>query len=866
MFKLIQWMFFNNKLLLKQNLFLLITFLVASLSFAQTKGYLNVLDFGAKADGKTLNTKAIQRAIDQCYNNGGGTVNFPAGNFLTGTIQLKDHVILHLQAGSKILGSTDIKDYPMYLPLVPNNMDKDVYRALIRGENAKNIGITGSGIIDGQGKDLQINKIRKSDLEEIHKIYNDKTRYIPGKGDDQRPFLMRFVACNDIKIQGVTLQYPAKWTQHYLNCDGITIRDVKVFAHGGANNDMVDIDGSKNVVITGLIGDSDDDGICLKSTGEAIVENVLISDCILRSRTNPIKAGTDSYGGFKNITINNCFIGPSITEDGYSGRKEGLAGIALELVDGGILENVTISNITMEEMAAPIFIRLGNRGRTPKPNMQSRPIGIVNNININNIVAKNAGRTGCSIIGEKNHPITNISISNIKINFDGGGTLSEANEEKPELVNEYPESTQLGNLPAYGFFVRHADGITFRDVEFNYNKEDLRPALLFDDVQNVKLLNFDAEIAKDTKAQIVLHGSNSVFIKECSPRSSNVFISIEKNSKDINITGNNFSNISKPIHIDETIRMEEIKISPNLTGKSSLFEILQPSIHRDSLGMVKMYFPDFIDIFYTTDGTDPSKYANRYWMPFEQIKPVTFKAMAIKKDQNSSIAVLKLDRLKVLSPQIFPKDQFFNKKIGVKLRSNTKGASIYYSLDGSAPTKDSEKYTKPLQIKRTSLLRAIAVKDGYEQSDKVYSKYEPVKKIKGVEYKYYEIKLEKLPNFISMTSKKIGSVERFSFDEIQTKEFNFALVMHGFLNVKSTGEYTFFISSNDGSKLLIDHKEIINNDGAHGSQEKSGNVHLSKGVHLVEVRYFQAGGVKSLKVLWRGPGFEKHEITNQELD
>jgi len=842
------------------NKFLLITFLVVSVSFSQTKGYLNVLDFGAKTDGKTLSTKAIQRAIDQCHKNGGGTVNFPAGKYLTGTIQLKDHVILHLQAGSKILGSTNIKDYPMYLPLVPNNMDKDVYRALIRGENIKNVGITGLGTIDGQGESLQIHKITQNELKDIHKIYTDNSRYIPQKGDDQRPFLLRFVNCNDITMQGVTLQHPAKWTQHYLNCDGITIRDVKVFAHGGANNDMVDIDGSKNVVITGLIGDSDDDGICLKSTGEAMVENVLISDCVLRSRTNPIKTGTDSYGGFRNITINNCFIGPSITEDGYSGRKEGLAGIALEMVDGGILENVTISNITMEEMAAPIFIRLGNRGRTPKPNMESRPIGKVNNININNIVAKNAGKTGCSIIGEIGHPITNISISNIKINFDGRGTLAEANEEKPELVNEYPESTQLGNLPAYGFFVRHVDGITFRDVELNYNKEDLRPALLFDDVQNVKLLNFDAEIAKDTKAQIVLQKSSSVFVKECSPRSSNVFISIKKNTKDINITGNNFSNISKPIHIDETIRMEEIKISPNLTGKSSLFEILQPSIHRDSLGMVKMYFPDFVDIFYTTDGTEPSKYANRYWMPFKQIKPVTFRAMAIKKDQNSSIAVLKLEKVKVLSPQIFPKDQFFNKKIEVELRSNTKEASIYYSLDGSTPTRDSEIYTKLLQIKSTSVLKAIAVKDGYEQSDKVYSKYESIKNIKGVQYKYYEIKLEKLPNFISMTSKKNGSVERFSFDKIQTKEFNFTLIMHGYLNVKSTGEYTFFMASNDGSKLLIDHMEIINNDGTHGSQEKSGTVHLSKGTHLVEVRYFQAGGVKSLKVSWEGFGFKKQEV------
>jgi len=858
-------MFFNIKFLLKQNLFLVITFLGISMGIAQTNVNLNILDFGVNPDGITLNTKAIQKAIDQCDKNGGGTVEFPAGNYLTGTIVMKNNVILHLQAGSKILGSTNIADYPMYSPPVPNNMDKDVKRALIRGENLKNIGIIGLGIIDGQGESLQGIKMDDETLNEIKKVYTDKTRYIPGKKNDQRPFLMRFVSCKDIVMKGITLQHPAKWTQHYLNCDGITIRDIKVFAHGGENNDMVDIDGSKNVLITGLRGDSDDDGICLKSAGDQIVENVLISNCILRSRTNPIKAGTDSYGGFRDITISNCYIGPSITTDGYSGRDEGLAGIALELVDGGILENVTISNIVMEDMAAPIFIRLGNRGRTPQPNMEPHSVGTVNNISISNIVARNAGRTGCSIIGEIDHPITNISISNVRINFDGGGTLAEAMEEKPELVNEYPESVSLGNLPAYGFFIRHVDGITFRDVTFSYNEEDHRPAMLFNDVQNLKLLNVDAEIAYDAKGQIVLQNTRDVFVNGCSPKSTNVFLSLEQNSKNINITGNNFSNLNKPLIVDRSIQSNEIKISSNLTGKSSLFEILQPSIHRDSLGMVQIYFPDHADIFYTSDGTAPSKYSKKYWMPFEQISTTTIKAAAIELDKESSTAILKLDKMQVLSPQIFPKDQFFHKRIEVALISNTKDATIYYSLDGSTPTINSEKYTKLIPIKNTSKLRAIAVKDGYSNSGESESKYKAIEELKGVQYKYYELKLEKLPNFVDLTPIKTGVVEKFSFEDIEHPEFHFATIMQGFVKIKKSGDYTFYISSNDGSRLFIDNKEVINNDGVHGSIEKSGMVHLSKGTHLMEARYFQAGGVKSLKVFWQGPGFEKREMTNEDL-
>lgn len=835
------------------------------MGFAQTRSVIKVLDFGAKADGKTLNTKAIQRAIDQCNQNGGGTVEFPAGNYLTGTIQLKNNVILHLQAGSKILGSTHIKDYPMYFPQVPNNMDKDVKRALIRGENLKNIGITGLGTIDGQGKSLQVNKITEGELTEINKIYTDKTRYIPKKGSDQRPFLIRFVSCKNITMEGISLQYPAKWTQHYLDCDGVTIRDVKVFAHGGENNDMVDIDGSKNVLITGLRGDSDDDGICLKSTGDQIVENVMISDCMLRSRTNPIKAGTDSYGGFRNIAISNCFIGPSLTTGGYSGRKEGLAGITFQMVDGGILENITVTNIMMEEMAAPIYLRLGNRGRTPKPNMESRPVGVFNNINISNIVAKNAGRTGCSIIGEKGHPITNVSISNIKINFDGGGTLAEARQEKPELVNEYPECISLGNLPAYGFFVRHVKDITFRDVALSFNKADHRPAMVFNDVQNLKILNFDSQTEKDTKAQIVLQNSNLIFVNGCSPKSSGTFLSIEKNSKDINIAGNNFSKLNKPLLVDRSIQSDEIKIAPNLTGKSNLFEILQPNIKRDSLGMVSLYFPDKVDIFFTTDGSEPSKFANKYWMQFEQIKSVTIKAIAIDKDRKSSTAILKMDKMKVLSPQIFPKDQFFYKKVNVELLTNTKGATIYYTLDGSIPDKNSSKYRKPIQIQKSVKLRSVAIKDEFNNSDESYSLYKSIKKTNGVQYQYYEIKLEKLPNFINLIPKKEGKIKTFSLKGIDHIEFNFAVIMHGYLNIKKSGDYKFFISSNDGSKLFIDHKEILNNDGTRGTKEVSGITHLNKGTHLVEVRYFQAGGVNSLKVLWKGPDFEKREINKQDL-
>jgi polygalacturonase len=801
--------------------------------------FYNVLDYGARGDGLTNNTKAINAAVDAVANNGGGTVEFPAGTYLTGTIYLKDNVTLNLRPGSKILGSKNIEDYPLYLLQPENNIDKNfVYRALIWGDELKNVGITGFGIIDGQGESYQ--------------------------GKDARPRLLMFDSCKNVTVKGITLQHPGAWTQHYLKCDGVTIRDIKIYAHGAENNDMLDIDQSCNVIISGLIGDSDDDGITLKSKGEGLVENVVISDCIIRTRTNAIKFGTESYGGFRDITITNCNIGPSRTKDGFSGVDEGLAGVALEIVDGGLMENVVISNLVIEETTAPIFIRLGNRARKYQ-NLDRQPIGSINNISISNIIARNASKTGCSIVGEVGHPIKNVSISNVRINFIGGGTLAEGLAEKPELINEYPECVRLGILPAYGFFVRHVEGLTFRDVELTYNNEEHRPAMVFNDLKNLKLLNFNAQIANDALGQVVLQNTRDVFINGCSPTSSNLFLRLEQNCENINITGNNFSEINKPIFIDETINTDDLNISSNLTGKSTLFEILQPNIKRDSLGLVSIYYPNGADVYYTTDGTNPTKSSKKYVKAFEQINPVDIKAIAFKENKTSGTAILALKRLAVLAPRIFPVDQFFNEKIKVELTSNTKGADNYYTTDGTTPDKTSSKYKSPITIQETSNLRAIAIKEGLIPSEISESKYESVEKLEAVQYKYYEGRWVELPNFLNHAPKRVGVTNIFKLDGLELRDLHFGLVMHGYLNIKDEGDYTFFTATNDGSKLLVDYIEVVNNDGAHAMIEKSGKIYLEKGKHLIELRYFQSGGGKDIKVSWSGPGFEKRGMTAEDL-
>jgi len=539
-----------------------------SICTAQTKSQkspYNVRDFGAVGDGRTLDTKAIQMTIDTCAERLGGTVFFPAGTYLTGTIHLRNHIRLHLDAGALILGSTNVDDYPIKVCAYPSRSDSYTVRALFWGEGLQDIAITGRGIIDGQGPHFNGNLASADEIAHLTELLQKDGRYVPKNIFANRPFLIRLVSCRDILVENVTLRRSAMWMQQYLNCEFLTIRGITVYNHGCRNNDMMDIDGCRNVVITGCFGDTDDDALTLKSTGEAPTENVTISDCIVRSRCNAIKAGTESTGGFKDITITNCVIQPSSQHDGKTGRPEGLGGIALEIVDGGSLDGLTISNVIINETTSPIFLRLGNRARPHKPDQPKPPVGTFRNVVINNVVGRSAGNTGCSIVGIPGHRIQNVAISNVKIAFDGGGTTKQAAAQVPELENRYPESTMFGVLPAYAFFCRHVDGLTFRDVDFRYDKPDQRPALICDDVHNLKLDGFSAQVAADASGQMVFRNVRDVLITGCRPPVTEVFLRLEDESSFINVIANDLSRVKTPFTFDESISKVSVYAGFNRT-------------------------------------------------------------------------------------------------------------------------------------------------------------------------------------------------------------------------------------------------------------------------------------------------------------
>ncbi|NUQ64981.1 MAG: glycoside hydrolase family 28 protein [Pirellulales bacterium] len=456
-------------------------------------GAYDVREYGAAADGKTLCTAANQKAIDDAAAHGGGTVHFPPGRYLTGTLWMKSNVTLEIDAGATLLGSPNPKDYPEKLPKVRSYTDRYVRQALIAGEDLEQIAIRGRGTIDGQGASFH------------------------WKEYENRPYIIRFVGCRDVLVEGVTLQNSAMWMQHYLACDRVTIRGVRVFNHVSYNNDGLDIDGCHDVCVTECMFDSDDDALCLKSTLDRPCRNVVISNCLLSSHCNALKMGTESNGGFQNIAITNCTIcSPRYSKPTY-GRDTGMGGIALEIVDGGTLDRVNVSNLSIDGVAVPIFLRLGNRARPFTPDGPKPAIGAFRNVNIHNVIATGASPIGCSITGLPEHCIEGVSLSNLQLTFAGGGGPELAASAVPEHAEKYPESSMFGTLPAYGFYCRHVRGLRMHNVRLQTAEPDGRHAIVYDDVADLALSGLEAAGTPAGPALLRLAEVQRALITGCRP-------------------------------------------------------------------------------------------------------------------------------------------------------------------------------------------------------------------------------------------------------------------------------------------------------------------------------------------------------------
>jgi len=486
-----------------------------TLSATSTPLTYNVCDFGAVGNGETLNTKPIQKAIDACADNGGGTVFFPAGSFLSGTLYLYSNVTLHLASGCTLLGSKDLNDYPPTVQAFRSYTDNYTNKSLIYGEDLSNIAIVGRGVIDGQG----------ASFKGPYKV---------------RPYLIRLITCRNVTVKDITLKNSPMWVQHYLACDDVNISGITVKSRCNGNNDGINIDCCRRVRISDCNIWSGDDAIVLKSTAARACENVAISNCVLSSLCNGIKFGTESNGGFKNVVVTGCAI-----------YDTNLAGIALEIVDGGTLDRVVVSGITMKNVRSPIFLRLGNRGRPFKEGMEKPPTGVFRNVTISDIEASSSSKLGCSITGLPGHPIEDVTLSNIRISVPGGGTKEEAKRVVDEKPSAYPECTMFGTLPAYGFYCRHVRGLKFTNVRLRCDKPDRRPALICEDVEEMEIEGLDARCAEDGSSMIRLSQVKDGFIHGCrAPTGTGTFLRLEGDATNrVVLAANDLSQAKKAVEM-----------------------------------------------------------------------------------------------------------------------------------------------------------------------------------------------------------------------------------------------------------------------------------------------------------------------------
>lgn len=438
-------------------------------------GQYNILDYGADRSGAMISTNAINSAIEQCAAAGGGTVVIPSGKFLTGTVMLKDNVELHLQMGAVLLASINRDDFPRQpQPVYRSLKDKGGWFALIFAEGARNIAITGRGMIDGNGAQQQ----------------PDPALF--GGDLDGRPRNILFISCKNVRVEGITMRNSGMWNQHYLDCEDVLIDRIEVYNHANRNNDGIDIDGCRRVVVSNSVFDSDDDGITLKSTGPAPTEDVVITNCVVSSFCNAIKAGTESSGGFRNISISNCVVKPSRSRSQpvFNTPRHGITGISLEIVDGGVMEGITISNVTIEGTECPLYIRLGNRARKYAAEAEEPGIGAMRNIVISNLVAYNTSNFSSSITAVPGSYIENIQLSNIQIINRGGlkeGDFIAHPDKVPEDEKGYPQPTVWGNLPSSLLFVRHVKNLSVNNVMFGSNEAESRTPVIAVDVKNFRI-------------------------------------------------------------------------------------------------------------------------------------------------------------------------------------------------------------------------------------------------------------------------------------------------------------------------------------------------------------------------------------------
>jgi hypothetical protein len=419
----------------------------------------NVRDYGARGNGRSKDTGALQAAIDAAGRTG-GTVHLPPGEYVSGTLRLRDRVVLRLAAGATLIASADDADFDPHDELdydsFADQETTDMSFALLQGRALQHVGILGPGRIDG-------NRTRRG---------------------GPKPIALKL--CRNIQIRDLTIDNAANYNISLLGCDQIEIVGVTI---RNGYSDGIDPDCCRNVRIADCRIESRDDAIVPKASFALGVrrstENVVVTDCALINVRNALKLGTESTGDFRNIVFRNCTI--TARDEGWKPYPENWipqpsAGISLLTVDGGTMERIRVSGITMAGVRAPLFVRLGKRGL----GQEIPAAGVLKDISIAHISATGA-MWPSSIMGIPGHSIANISLKDIRISAKGGGKAGLLEREVPELEKRYPDATMFRDVPAYGLYCRHVTGLRVDQLDLKAEQPDARPALVLDDVRDAEL-------------------------------------------------------------------------------------------------------------------------------------------------------------------------------------------------------------------------------------------------------------------------------------------------------------------------------------------------------------------------------------------
>jgi hypothetical protein len=483
-------------------------------------GIYNVVKFGARGDSSFMNTTAIQTVIDKCSSNGGGTVFFPPGDFLTGTLQIKTNVNLHLSAGTTIWGSKVKKDY------------HEEHPALISAVDANNISITGQGTINANG-------------ESFWKKENG--RWVTG---EWRPsMVLSLTRCENVLLESFTIRNSPAWTIHPIDCTRMNITGISiingVFEEDGPNTDGIDPDGCSAVTISNCYLKCGDDAIVLKITdrpgGNKISRDITVTNCIIQTTETALKIGSESYGEFRNITFSNCTI-----------RDSGCA-FGLWMRDGGLIDGMIVSNITMDtdkikNGGQPIYIWSHKR-------TEQTPWGTIRNVMVSNMTV--TGQGGMFISGAKEKHIEGLTFENIRIVVqEGRDTTMHENPPDP--------FTPWGHHRApFDIFCRYVDNLKLRDIELSWSKPEKTEwggAIRCWHVNDLEISSFIGRQSLNAKTPVCwLKDVRNAFIYNCrAVEGANTFLKIEDGTQRVSLMNNELSNAKRSYELGAGISAKEI--------------------------------------------------------------------------------------------------------------------------------------------------------------------------------------------------------------------------------------------------------------------------------------------------------------------